>query len=136
MQLVSLLVSACYLVDISDLVDKRVYWMGYYTGDLKSAFYNGSDVKTLVRTNVHSNNQEIGIGEDYVFYTSNNTIIKVHKSVRQIPAVIHTEITKILFYKREGKNILIITCINNILRYIITTHRPRHYKATFTFQIF
>ncbi|CAC5410068.1 unnamed protein product [Mytilus coruscus] len=94
------------VIDIEiDFVDKRVYWMEYDTGDLKSALYNGSDVKTVIRTNVQRNNREIDIWGDYVFYTSNNKILKLHKSSGQIPVVVHTVTTQIygvLFYKQEG----------------------------------
>lgn len=91
----------------SDYVNKRVFWMEYLSGDLKSGFYDGSDVKTLVRTNSVSGNRDIDIGGDYVFYTNNKKILKVHKSSGQMPAVVHTENTQIygvFFYKQEGKN--------------------------------
>lgn len=103
----------------SDVVDQRVYWMGFYTGDLKSAWYNGSDVKTVVSTSI-SLNREFEIVDDYVFYTSNNTILKVHKSSGQIPMVIHTEprrIYGVLFYKQEGKNISVSKPLNCIIHF-------------------
>ncbi|VDI77712.1 Hypothetical predicted protein, partial [Mytilus galloprovincialis] len=94
------------LVDILvDFVSKRLIWMEYDTGDLKSASYNGSDVKTVRSTNVTSSNREIDIRGDYVFYTSTNKILKVHKSSGQIPAIVHTDTTQIyglLFYKQDG----------------------------------
>ncbi|XP_052081112.1 sortilin-related receptor-like [Mytilus californianus] len=120
------------LIDIQiDLVDKRVYWMEYDTGDLKSVMYNGSDVKTVVSTNVKIDNREIDIGGDYVFYTSSNEILKVHKSSGQIPAVVHTEtilIYGVLFYKQEGKNISLIKQIHFIMELLLNSyhHRPRH----------
>lgn len=83
--------------------------MEYKNGDLKSAKYNGSDVKTLVSTNVNFNSREIDIGGDYVFYTSSNTILKIHKSSGQIPDVMHTDTRQIyglLFYTQKSKNIL------------------------------
>lgn len=97
-----------FLLFSSDFVGKRVYWMEFITGDLKSTLYNGSDVKTEVITNILYQNQDIDIGEDYVFYTSSTNILKVHKSSGQIPTVIHTEpiqIYGVFFYKQEGKNI-------------------------------
>ncbi|CAG2229958.1 unnamed protein product [Mytilus edulis] len=94
-------------IDIEiDFVDRRIYCMEYDTGDLKSAWYNGSDVKTVVRTNVIGNNREIDIGDDYVFYTSSRNILKIHKSSGQMPTVVHTEprqIFGLLFYTQEGK---------------------------------
>lgn len=114
-----ILISCCVLV-VLDFVHKRVYWMEYNTGDLKSAWYNGSGVKTVIRTKfVKSNNRDIDIGGDYVFYTSTNKILKVHKSSGQVPAVVHRETTQIyglLFYKQDGKNIL--TYINSYINEI------------------
>lgn len=96
-------------IDIQiDFVDQLVYFMEYDTGDLKSTLYNGSDVKTVISTNVKHNNREIDIGGDYVFYTSNRKILKVHKSSGQVPTTLHTETAQIyglLFYKQDGKNI-------------------------------
>lgn len=82
--------------------------MEYETGDLKSALYNGSDVKTVIITNVSSSSREIDIGGDYVFCAGDYKIIKVHKTSGQISAVLHREslpIYGLLFYKQEGKNI-------------------------------
>lgn len=92
----------------SDLVGKRVYWMEISTGDLNSTLYNGSDVKTVVRTNMIGTNREIDIGGDYIFYTSDKRIRKAHKSSGQIPTIVHTETSRIyglLFYKQEGKDL-------------------------------
>lgn len=94
--------------------------MEYNTGDLKSVLYNGSDVKTVVSTNVLSNNREIDIGDDYVFYTSSINILKIHKSSGQIPTVVHTETSQIyglVFYKQEGKNISVIKALNFIIHF-------------------
>ncbi|XP_052080330.1 hemicentin-1-like isoform X6 [Mytilus californianus] len=100
-------------IDIEiDFVDKRVYWIEYEKGDLKSALYNGSDVKTVVSTNVNLNSREIDIGGEYVFYTSSNTILKIHKSSGQIPTVVHTDTRQIyglLFYKQEDIPIVTVT---------------------------
>lgn len=100
--------NSCFLVVISDFVDKRVYWMEFITGVLKSSLYNGSDVKTVVSTNISINTQEIDIGGDYVFCTRYNKILKIHKSSGQILPVVHREPTYIvglLFYQQEGKTI-------------------------------
>lgn len=89
-----------------DYVEKRVYWMEYDTGDLKSALYNGSDVETVISTNVSSSNREIVIDGDYIFCTSYKKILKIHKSSGYISGVVHRETSNIyglLFYKPEGK---------------------------------
>ncbi|VDH92957.1 Hypothetical predicted protein [Mytilus galloprovincialis] len=91
-----------------DFVDKRVYWMEFITGVLKSSLYNGSDVKTVVSTNMSIITRDIDIGGDYVFCTSYYKILKIHKSSGQILSVVHREPTLIfglLFYQQEGKTI-------------------------------
>lgn len=103
------LLSSWNLVVIADFDDQRVFFIEYDTSDLKSAMYNGSDVKTVISTNVKSNNQGMDIGSDYVFYISNKKILKVLKSSGQIPTTVHTDASQLyglLFYKQDGKNIL------------------------------
>lgn len=83
--------------------------MEYYTGDLRSAWYNGSDVKTIISTNATFENWDIDIDKKIIFYTSKNQIMKINKSLGQYPTVLHTDtqqIYSLLFYKPEGKNIL------------------------------
>lgn len=64
----------------SDVNVERIFWMAYQTGDLRSAWYNGSDDRTIVNTNATSNNWDIDIDGDFFFYTSYNNIMKIHKS--------------------------------------------------------
>lgn len=107
------------------------------TVDLKSAMYNGSDVKTVISTNVQSSNREIDIGGDYVFYTSNTKILRVHKSSGQNPTTVHTETTQIyglLFYNQEGKNILTYI-INYMHKIMFTVHHYHHRRHNFTSNI-
>ncbi|XP_052080960.1 low-density lipoprotein receptor-related protein 4-like isoform X2 [Mytilus californianus] len=85
--------------------DQRLYWMDNLMGDLKSAWYNGSDVETIVSTNSTKRNWDIDINDDFIFYTSNTTILKTGKSPGQNLTVVHTDtdqITGILFYKQEA----------------------------------
>lgn len=83
--------------------------MEYITGDLKSAWFNGSDVKTIMRTNITSQNWDIDIDHvdgDLIFYTSSNQILKINKFSGHDLTVLHTDtenITGLLFYKPEGK---------------------------------
>lgn len=89
--------------------------MEYYTGDLRSAWYNGSDVKTIIRTNATLVNWDINIDGDFIYYTRNNTIMKMNKSLRQNPTVVHTDTHKIynfLLYKHDGKNTSITYSLN------------------------
>ncbi|CAC5390805.1 VLDLR [Mytilus coruscus] len=97
-----------YVLGIGVDVDvERLYWMEYYTGDLQSAWDNGSDVKTIISTNVTIENWDIDMDEDFIFYTSYNQIIKINKFLGQIPTVVHTDTQRIygvLLYKQDGKN--------------------------------
>lgn len=73
----------------SDVDVERIFWMAYQTGDLRSAWYNGSDDRTIVNTNATSNNWDID--GDLIFYTSSNQIMKINKSLGQNPTVLHTD---------------------------------------------
>ncbi|VDI81261.1 Hypothetical predicted protein [Mytilus galloprovincialis] len=102
---------ASYVYGIGVDVDaERLYWMEYEMGDLRSAWYNGSDVKTIISTNATDNNLNIDINGDFIFYTSNNQIMKIDKSLGQNPTVVHTDTEKIygfLLYKQDGENTII-----------------------------
>ncbi|VDI59316.1 Hypothetical predicted protein [Mytilus galloprovincialis] len=90
-----------------DVSVERLYWMEYQTGDLRSAFFNGSDVRTILSTNATNMNWDIDTDEDFIFYTSNNRIMKINKSLGQNPDVVHTDteqIDGILLYKQDGKD--------------------------------
>lgn len=92
-----------------DVDVERIFWMAYQTGDLRSAWYNGSDDRTIVNTNATSINWNIDIDGDFIFYTSSNQIMKINKSLGQNPTVLHTDTESVyclLFYKPEGTNIL------------------------------
>lgn len=73
----------------SDVDVERIFWMAYQTGDLRSAWYNGCDDRTIVNTNATSNNWDID--GDLIFYTSSNQIMKINKSLGQNPTVLHTD---------------------------------------------
>lgn len=81
--------------------------MEYTIGDLRSAWYNKSDVKTIISTNASDKNLDIDIKGDFIFYTSNNQIMKINKSLGHTPTVVHTDAEQIygfLLYKQDGKN--------------------------------
>ncbi|CAC5395781.1 unnamed protein product [Mytilus coruscus] len=91
-----------------DVDVQRLYWMEYTTGDLKSAWFNGSDVKTIVSTNAKNKNFDIDIDGDFIFYTSNNKIMKINKSLGQNPTVVHTDTQQIygvLLCRQDGYTI-------------------------------
>ncbi|VDH94870.1 Hypothetical predicted protein [Mytilus galloprovincialis] len=94
-----------------DVDVESIYWMECQTGDLQSATFNGTDVKRIISTNATYQNVNIEIDGDFIFYTSNNKIMKINKSSGQNPTVVHTDteqILAVLFYKQEGKS-----CVEN-----------------------
>lgn len=84
--------------------------MEYNTGNLQSAFFNGSDVRTIVSTHAINTNLDIDVNKDFIFYTCNSQIMKINKSLGQTPTVIHSDTHQIhglLLYKQDGKNTII-----------------------------
>ncbi|VDH96969.1 Hypothetical predicted protein [Mytilus galloprovincialis] len=89
-----------------DVPRDRIYWMEYGSGDLKSAYYNGSDIKTVVKTNQIYRNWGIAISDDFIFSASGNQILKINKSSGQNATVVHSDTNQIygvVFIKPEGK---------------------------------
>ncbi|VDH92243.1 Hypothetical predicted protein, partial [Mytilus galloprovincialis] len=89
---------------VADVDVKSLYWMAYTTGDLQSAWYNGSNFKTITSTFATNTNWDIDVDEDFIFYTTNNQIVKINKYLGQNPTVVHTDTQQIyglLFYKQE-----------------------------------
>lgn len=92
---------------IADVDGDRIYWMECNTGDMKSALYNGSDIKTVYKTNSNFN-WDIAINDDFIFSASNNQILKINKSPGQNATVVHTDanyIHGILFFEHKGKTV-------------------------------
>lgn len=90
----------------ADFDEKRLYWMEYHSGDLKSAWYNGSDSKTIISTSVTTANWNIEVDDDLIFYSSMNQILAINKSSGQVPSVVHTDVYQInavLLYDQEGR---------------------------------
>lgn len=74
---------------------------------MKSALYNGSDIKTVYKTN-SSFNWDIAINNDFIFSASNNQILKINKYPGQYATVVHTDANRIngvLFFEQEGKTV-------------------------------
>ncbi|XP_071148459.1 low-density lipoprotein receptor-related protein 8-like [Mytilus edulis] len=92
-----------------DVVDKRIYWNEYSPGALKSAWYNGTDVQTIVNTNLRQN-WDLDTNDDFIFYSSYHLIFKMAKSVGQTPTVVHNDTEQIygvLLFKHQGKNAIL-----------------------------
>lgn len=84
-------------------MEKRLYWMER-SRDLKSAWYNGSDVKTIISSTLNWN---IAINRDFIFYVSSSTISKINKYSEETPAVVYSEtghVYALLIYEHKGNN--------------------------------
>lgn len=82
--------------------------MNYGPGNLRSAWYNGSYVTTVVTYNSGHNNRNIDIVGDTIFFASGNTIVKTNKYLGQLPTVVHRdteEIWGVLYYRRNGNKV-------------------------------
>lgn len=91
---------------IADVPRDRIYWMEFGSGDLKSAYHNGSDINTVVKTNQINRNWGIAISDDFIFYASGKQILKINKSSGQNATVVHSDTNQIygvVFLKQEGK---------------------------------
>lgn len=89
------------------MIDNRLYWNEYSTGDLKSALYNGSDVKTVVNSDLRYN-WGLDTNDDFIFFSSQYSIFKIAKSFGQAATVVHRDtahIHGVVFYRHKGKNI-------------------------------
>lgn len=88
---------------IADVPRNRIYWMESGTGGLKSALHNGSDIRTVFKTN---NNWGIALNDDFIFCASNTQILKINKFQGQKATVVHNDTQKIygvVFVKQESK---------------------------------
>ncbi|XP_071148455.1 low-density lipoprotein receptor-related protein 8-like isoform X2 [Mytilus edulis] len=77
-----------------DVIDMRLYWNEFSTGDIKSVWYNGSNVQTVVSTNLR-NNWGLDTNDDFIFFSSHHSIFKMAKSVGQTPTVVHIDTNQI-----------------------------------------
>ncbi|CAG2253865.1 APOER2 [Mytilus edulis] len=92
-----------------DVRRDRIYWMECNTGDLKSASYNGSDIKTVFNTNSNIN-WDIATSDDFIFCSSKNQILKINKSPGQNAKVVYTDayrIHGIVFFEQKDQKMCI-----------------------------
>ncbi|CAG2209911.1 unnamed protein product [Mytilus edulis] len=98
---------AALTIDIKiDVSNSRLYWMEYGTGDLKSAWHNGSDVKTIVSTHSIGRNWEIDTNDDFIFTLDMIQYLRLTNLLGQGPTVVHTDtalIYAVFVFKQEGK---------------------------------
>lgn len=77
------------------------------SGDLKSAWYNGSDVKTVVSP-YSGSYWGLATNNESFFYSNHYSLLKMRKGLWQNTTVVYRDtelIYGILLYKQEGENI-------------------------------
>ncbi|XP_063399564.1 low-density lipoprotein receptor-related protein 4-like isoform X2 [Mytilus trossulus] len=86
--------STVYCMDI-DTAEQRLYWIRHDNGDMKSATFNGSDVKTILSTNSANNTYAIGVLGSNVFYADNKQLLMVAKTPGSTPTVLYNDTSRI-----------------------------------------
>ncbi|CAC5385334.1 unnamed protein product [Mytilus coruscus] len=88
-----------------DTDENRLYWINY-NGDMKSAKDDGSDVKTILSTNVRRNYYAIGVFGSYIYYTISNQLLMVTKTPGFTSTVLYNGtslITSIFVFNQSGR---------------------------------
>lgn len=83
--------------------------MTFY-GNMRSAKDDGSDLKTILSTNVHRTYDDIGVFGSYVYYPINNQLLMVSKTSGSKPTVLYNdtiEIHSIYVFSSSGMWIII-----------------------------
>ncbi|XP_063417090.1 low-density lipoprotein receptor-related protein 8-like [Mytilus trossulus] len=92
--IVDFLSSQAYCMDI-DTNEHRLYWILFSKGDIKSATYDGSDVKTIISTNSAGNKMAIGVLGSNIFYSDNKQLLMVDKTPGSTPTVLYIDTNRI-----------------------------------------
>ncbi|CAC5365944.1 unnamed protein product [Mytilus coruscus] len=89
-----------------DFNEERLYWMDFKTGDLKSAYLNGTNNKTVFSTNTTLKNIGISILDSKIYCANFNQLLKVTLSPITSASVIYKGTERIyglLLYKEKKK---------------------------------
>ncbi|XP_071133255.1 low-density lipoprotein receptor-related protein 6-like [Mytilus edulis] len=87
-----------------DYDENRLYWINY-NGDIKSAKDDGSDVQTIISTNVRRIYYAIGVSDRNIYYTISNHLLIVTKTPGLKPTVLYNGtslITSIFVFNQSG----------------------------------
>ncbi|XP_071122401.1 low-density lipoprotein receptor-related protein 5-like [Mytilus edulis] len=99
-----------------DTEDERLYWINI-DGDMKSSFYDGSDVKTILSTHVKTKYYAIYVFGSYIYYADvNNQLLMVKKTQGSTPIVLYDDtsvIGSIFVFNLAG---IYLTLYNNLSR--------------------
>lgn len=77
-------------LNIVDPDEHKLYWINS-KGDMKSAKNDGSDVKTILSTNVSRQYFAIGVVSSYIYYANNNQLFMVTKLQGSKSIVLYNE---------------------------------------------
>ncbi|XP_052080605.1 low-density lipoprotein receptor-related protein 5-like [Mytilus californianus] len=89
-----------------DFIEERLYWMNFATGDLKSAYLNGTNDRKLFSTNTTIQNVGIYVLDDEIYCVNFNEILKVTLQPVTSASVIYAGTKRIyglLVYKEKRK---------------------------------
>ncbi|CAC5377278.1 unnamed protein product [Mytilus coruscus] len=85
--------TSVYCMDI-ETNENRLYWINN-NGFMKSAKYDGSDVKIILSTNFAGNNIAIGVLGSYIYYADNKQLLIVTKTPGSKPTVLFNDTSRI-----------------------------------------
>ncbi|XP_052067593.1 low-density lipoprotein receptor-related protein 6-like [Mytilus californianus] len=106
--IVSFTSGGAYCMDI-DTDGNRLYWINV-DGDMNSAKVDGSDVKTILSTNVHSNYYAIGVFGSQIYYANEyHQLLLVTKIPGSNPTVLYndtSEVHSIFVFNQAGMHII------------------------------
>ncbi|CAC5404608.1 LRP2 [Mytilus coruscus] len=115
-----------------DTDEQRLYWINF-SGDMKSAKDDGSDVKTILSTNVYKNYYAIGVVTSYIYYAYHTQLFMVKKTSGSTPTVLYNDVNlihsifvfsssancKTVGFHRKSSNVFSIVRITKLLFTII-----------------
>ncbi|CAG2242148.1 LRP1B [Mytilus edulis] len=78
-----------YCMDI-DTEENRLYWINY-DGEMKSCKDDGSDVKTILSTNVSRAYYAIHVVGSYIYYANANQLLMLSKTSGSTPTVLYND---------------------------------------------
>ncbi|VDI78942.1 Hypothetical predicted protein, partial [Mytilus galloprovincialis] len=97
-----------YSLDL-DLDEDILYWIIDESNEIKSANFDGSNIKTVMNINAHGgkyDNPPIRISESYIFFTELGKLFRMNKTTATSPSLLFTDtqrINSLYLYEHTGK---------------------------------
>ncbi|XP_052065110.1 low-density lipoprotein receptor-related protein 1B-like [Mytilus californianus] len=82
-----------YCMDI-DTEENRLYWINH-DGDMKSCKDDGSDVKTILSTNISRSYLAISVVGSNIYYANDNQLVMVTKTPGSTPTILYNDTNRI-----------------------------------------